>query len=184
MLHLDIWFNGENILRDNGTYLYNSSDTLRNYFFGSRSHNTLLYDGKDLMKKGERFIFYYWPEKVSGNVKIEQDSFIFEGKINIFPSPGSKVFITRKVIKKKDKAEWKITDTLTNSSKRSWTQNWNISDSFLLKFNMFVIDENDDVVEPVITNSYTSPEYGIKTDAKQLQFSTFTNILTTTITQK
>ena len=184
MLHLDIWYNGENLIRDNGTYLYNTSDVNRNLFFGSRSHNTIQYDGNDLMKKGKRFIFYNWPKKIYGNVKFVQDSFIFKAEIIIFPKAGSKLNISRKTIKKKDHAEWEITDTLKNTSNRSWTQIWNISDSFLINFNMFVVDENNVSVKPIIEESFTAIDYGFKISSKQLQFSTETNSLKTIITKK
>ena len=184
MLHLDVWHNGENILHDSGTYMYNTSDQERNFFFGSRSHNTILYQGKDIMKKGARFIFYNWPKKINGNVKFESDSFIFTAQIKIYPSAGIEDVITRQVIKRKGKAEWEITDTLKNSSQRYWTQLWNISDSFLSNFNIDVVDENKIPVESLFVESYTSTDYGIKTNSTQLQFSTPTRSLKTTITKK
>ena len=184
MLHVDIWYNGENILRDNGTYLYNTTPSLRNYFFGSRSHNTILYNGEDLMKKGKRFIFYFWPKKVAACVRSVDDTFIFSGEIVIYPKTKSRLSILRTIKKKKDRIEWEVKDTLKNSSKKTWTQIWNISDSFLREFKIVAKDENMIAVEPNIISSYTSPDYGILNEAKQVHFSTITNSLTTVITKK
>ena len=41
-LHLDIWVNGENILRDAGSYLYNTDERWTRYFAGTASHNTVM----------------------------------------------------------------------------------------------------------------------------------------------
>ena len=86
--------------------------------------------------------------------------------------------------KKKDRIEWEVKDTLKNSSKKTWTQIWNISDSFLREFKIVAKDENMIAVEPNIISSYTSPDYGILNEAKQVHFSTITNSLTTVITKK
>ena len=43
-LHLDIWYKGENILLDGGSYKYNTSDEDIKYFMGTASHNTVMLD--------------------------------------------------------------------------------------------------------------------------------------------
>ena len=43
-----------------------------------------MYNGKDLMKKGKRFIFYYWPKKIGARAWAEENAFKFTGEINIF----------------------------------------------------------------------------------------------------
>lgn len=184
MLHLDIWCEGENILRDGGTYLYNTKSEFRNFFFGSRSHNTILFDGNDLMKKGRRFIFYFWPKKLGAFVQDEQDNYIFSGAIRIFPKDSPPVDIIRKVIKKKNMPIWTITDTLINSAKKQWTQVWNISDNFLNKYHIIAMDNDKVNINQNITDSYTSSDYAEIRPAKQVIFSTTSNSLTTTITKK
>jgi hypothetical protein len=184
MLHVDIWYNGENILRDSGTYLYNTSDFFRKYFFGSSSHNTILYNGNDLMKKGKRFMFYFWPKKLSAQVRSEENTYIFTCKIHIFPNQKSSLSISRTLLKKKDKIEWEVKDVINNIEKKFWTQIWNISDSFLNEFNIVATDENQNVVEPNFITNYHSQDYGILIETKQLQFSTRTDSLKTIITKK
>ena len=41
-LHVDIWYDGVNILRDAGSYRYNVDQKLTNFFTGTISHNTLM----------------------------------------------------------------------------------------------------------------------------------------------
>ena len=59
-LHLDFWVKGENLLRDAGTYSYNSGDQFVNYFGGTESHNTVQFDGRDQMPRLSRFLFGDW----------------------------------------------------------------------------------------------------------------------------
>lgn len=62
ILHLDFWHKGANILRDGGTYSYNSTDEDLAYFGGVTSHNTVEFDGRDQMPRLGRFLFGAWPK--------------------------------------------------------------------------------------------------------------------------
>ncbi len=64
-LHLDLWLDGENVLRDAGSYSYNAGDEWLSYFPGTGSHNTVQFDGRDQMPRISRFLFGDWL-KVSG----------------------------------------------------------------------------------------------------------------------
>ncbi len=70
-LHVDLWINAENVLRDSGTYSYNAADGLMAYLFGTRSHNTVTFDNRDQMPRVSRFLFGRWP-KTRGPVTIEK----------------------------------------------------------------------------------------------------------------
>lgn len=61
LLHLDLWVGGENLLRDGGTYSYNSSNDDLDYFGGVASHSTAQFDGRDQMPRLGRFLFGGWP---------------------------------------------------------------------------------------------------------------------------
>jgi hypothetical protein len=61
-LHLDLWRNGENWLRDGGTYSYNASEEHLQYFPGTASHNTVQFDDRDQMPRLSRFLFGAWLE--------------------------------------------------------------------------------------------------------------------------
>ncbi|QIW09647.1 alginate lyase family protein [Francisella sp. LA112445] len=62
ILHLDLWVKGVNILRDSGTYSYNSSPEDMRYFGGVRGHNTVCFDHRDQMPRLGRFLFGAWPK--------------------------------------------------------------------------------------------------------------------------
>jgi hypothetical protein len=59
-LHVDFSVNGLNLLRDGGTYSYNTDAKWINYFSGTESHNTIQFDGNDQMPKISRFLFGDW----------------------------------------------------------------------------------------------------------------------------
>lgn len=59
-LHLDLWLRGRNLLRDAGTYSYNTKDRWLNYFPGTESHNTIQFDDRDQMPRLSRFLFGDW----------------------------------------------------------------------------------------------------------------------------
>ena len=61
-LHLDLWHNGKNILRDGGTYSYNTDPDWLDYFSGARSHNTVQFDDRNQMPSLGRFLFGNWLE--------------------------------------------------------------------------------------------------------------------------
>ncbi|MDA9112783.1 heparinase II/III family protein [Gammaproteobacteria bacterium] len=60
LLHLDFWIDGKNILRDAGSYSYNSTPDLSKYFSGTIAHNTVQFDDRDQMPKISRFLFGHW----------------------------------------------------------------------------------------------------------------------------
>ena len=59
-LHVDFWLKGQNILRDGGTYSYNTDKNTSDYFSGVKSHNTIEFDYHDQMPKLSRFLYGSW----------------------------------------------------------------------------------------------------------------------------
>lgn len=60
LLHLDLWKDGVNLLRDAGTYSYHTEPKYLNYFPGTISHNTIQFDDRDQMPRLSRFLFGNW----------------------------------------------------------------------------------------------------------------------------
>lgn len=60
MLHLDVWWRGQNLLVDAGSYLYNGPGPWHAHFVGTSSHNTVVVDGRDQMLLFRRFKALYW----------------------------------------------------------------------------------------------------------------------------
>lgn len=70
MMHLDCWFRGTNLLRDAGSYSYNTEPKWLDYFPGARAHNTVQFDNREPMPKLSRFLYARWPQydALDGNI--------------------------------------------------------------------------------------------------------------------
>ncbi len=174
-LHLDVWQNGVNVLRDAGSYKYNTDPKTVKYFFGTQSHNTVMLDNDDQMLKGTRFIWFNWSSALTASWTEHEDEYIFQGEINAFRNQG-KIIHTRKVSIKKKSLSMEVVDVLKGSNHKLMRQLWHINPSSNL--NIIAVDENENVVEAIASNGLYSPTYGVKEDALQYEFSTNSNKIT------
>ncbi|MBS4204804.1 alginate lyase family protein [Lederbergia citrea] len=79
MLHFDLWYKQKNILADAGTFSYNTDMDHILYFNGTSSHNTIMANNKDQMKKASRFIWLNWTK--SKMLRFNHKEFqVFEGE--------------------------------------------------------------------------------------------------------
>lgn len=72
-MHVDVWFKGENILRDAGSFRYYHADpAMKSYFYSVRAHNAAQFGDNEQMTKGPRFLWLEWPriETVVGEDKL------------------------------------------------------------------------------------------------------------------
>lgn len=111
-LHLDVWYKGQNVLMDGGSYMYNTDEATVRYFAGTEAHNTVMLDDYDQMLKGMRFVWFYPPTLLSASMYEENDAYVFEGKVNAFKQIGDGITLQRVVKKKKGAPEWIIIDTV------------------------------------------------------------------------
>lgn len=70
-LHVDFWVNGVNLLRDGGSYSYNTDKKNTQYFNGSESHNTIQFDDYEPMPRIGRFLLSEWLS--AQDVKFDYD---------------------------------------------------------------------------------------------------------------
>jgi hypothetical protein len=78
-LHVDFWVNGLNLLRDGGSYSYNTEENWLNYFSGTESHNTIKFDDNEQMPKVSRFLFGDWLKASRIQPLKESNGFISYG---------------------------------------------------------------------------------------------------------
>jgi hypothetical protein len=71
-LHVDFWLNGQNILRDGGTFSYNAGQKYIDYYGGVQSHNTIEFDGHEQMPRLSRFLLGDWLKTSVKNELIDQ----------------------------------------------------------------------------------------------------------------
>ncbi len=182
-LHLDLWYKGQNIMRDAGSYKYNTTEENINYFNGTQSHNTVSVNGENQMLKGSRFIWYNWSQAVFGKLHENEKEFIFEGEIEVFKEINNGLRHFRKVVKTKGKPQWVITDEITGSN-LVISQSWNPSPSFLDEFDISSVDKNGELIKKEVNDGEISDYYGVKYSSKRVIFNTNTSQVTTTIQLK
>ena len=166
-LHLDIWIKGENVMRDSGTYKYNTEKKYLDYFTGSSSHNTVVIQDQSQMLKGSRFIWFYWSQALYGRWKELEDGYEFEGSISAFRFLNPKIVHNRKVTINKKQLEWMIEDQVQNADGLLKKQIWHL-DEFPWEWNCIV--DNTSKVKGDQSPSYNSSFYGQKTKGKALAF--------------
>lgn len=71
-LHLDLWHNGTNLLRDAGTFSYNAESA--RWFASAAAHNTIEFDGRDQMPRLGRFLFGNWLKAEAVGLVSEDNS--------------------------------------------------------------------------------------------------------------
>lgn len=59
-LHLDLWWRGRNILMDSGSFSYNCSHDIENYFSGAAGHNIVQFDSRESMPRLSKFLWGEW----------------------------------------------------------------------------------------------------------------------------
>ncbi len=73
LLHVDLWCDGRNILRDAGSFRYNCPQPWKHYFYSTAAHNTVTIDGQDQMIKGPRFLWLRWPRATVQTCETSDD---------------------------------------------------------------------------------------------------------------
>lgn len=182
-LHLDVWYEGENILRDVGSYKYNTTPEELLYFNGTTGHNTIVLNDQHQMLKGPRFIWLYWSQARQAQLQEMEEYWLFEGEIQAFQQlePGLK---HRRIVKHyKNEHRWEIQDQIIAKGQYEMHQYWNIGPGFdALGFQAICEDEAGKQIEPQRVPGFYSSYYGIKEPSEALVFSANTDtILKTTI---
>ncbi len=179
-LHLDLWWKGENIMRDAGSFQYNTDPDLVRFFTGTSSHNTVMLNGLDQMEKGPRFIWLDWSEAVSAQVSETAEKFIFEGTIKAFKHLAADIHHRRKVIKYKDQPRWIVDDEIIHHNSFEMTQIWNPGPAFD-NFQIRATDQQGNDIEPIEKDGWFSNSYGHKEKARQIRFNTTNKTIRTEI---
>jgi asparagine synthase (glutamine-hydrolysing) len=120
-LHVDLWWRGENIACDAGSYLYGGDPPWRNSLTHAALHNTLTVDGLDQMTRSGRF----------GWASLAQARGEFLGKMKWQGShDGYRAHgVThRRTVERMDEDVWIVTDDLTGRGTHTVRLHWLIPD--------------------------------------------------------
>lgn len=180
-LHLDLWVNGNNILRDGGSYKYNVAGKINRYFFGTASHNTVMLGDFDQMKKGTRFIWYFWTQAIEAGWTEYEDFFEFKGAIQAFQHVSENIIHRRSVKKYKTSWNWEITDEIDHNSGLAIHQHWHPMPPPNKQMLITALDEKGNKLSMNKIKGWHSPKYGQKEESEVIVFSTTTKRIRTVI---
>lgn len=123
MLHVDLWWRGENVLVDGGTYLYSGPEAWHAHFLGTASHNTVTVDGRDQMLHYRRFKFLYWTRAALLTFRESGGRALAVGEHYGYARHPGGVVHRRSVLRVGDDL-WIIVDTLTGEGTHRARLHW------------------------------------------------------------
>ncbi len=178
-LHLDVWYEGKNVLRDAGSYKYNTDKQLVKYFFGTESHNTVMLDELDQMQKGARFIWHDWSEATKSNWEMRGDEITFHGEVKVNKIIGEMLH-SRTVIINPPSKSILVIDELLGKPIGTMRQLWHLAPPSGSKIHLQPRAAKE-VVSRIETPKYYSPTYGVIESSLQVEFNTTDQVITTLI---
>ena len=173
--HFDFWYKGLNILRDAGSYSYNTSQENNNYFSGCKGHNSIQFENEEPMEKISNFLWANWLQ--SENIIVSNK------KNNVFISASYKFkYGLHKRSIKLDFVNniWLIEDFVENKVKfvtlrwRLYPVNWSIKGKELKSdlINMKIMS-NDDNAKINLTSGWESLYYNDKENIPVCELKSF-----------
>ena len=130
MLHVDIWWRGENIAIDPGTYSYNAPSPWDNRLAQTACHNTVTVDGEDQMERASRFLWLPWltGSDLGRNVRGRADIDCWNGEHDGYRRLADPITHRRSVIRL-GSDHWFIADSLEGRSMHSFRLHWLLMDA-------------------------------------------------------
>jgi asparagine synthase (glutamine-hydrolysing) len=130
MLHLDLWWKGQNIALDAGTYSYNAPEPWNNSLARSAYHNTVTVDDLDQMNRVGKFLWIPWLESL-----VRQDCrsagghlAYLEGEHNGYQRLKTPVTHRRAILRLGDKG-WIVLDALDSVGEHRYRLHWLFEDA-------------------------------------------------------
>ncbi len=179
-LHVDIWINDENVLRDQGSYKYNTSKELIDYFKGTEAHNTLSIEGESQMRRGSRFIWYDWVKNAKAKFKDSKELDLV-AEIEAFKQVKPHITHKRHVKKYSNQFIWEINDQITGANGFSKQVFWHINPYWLDKVEIKAYDEHDVELSCHLDKVWYSGYYGVKESSTRYTFITNSDNIRTII---
>ena len=125
-LHVDLWWQGINLARDAGTYLYNGPPPWNNGLAGTAVHNTVTVDHRDQMGRAGRFLWVDWAQATGQLFSSSGDCpDRFEGEHNGYKSLGVK---HRRTVQWLPGSGWVILDDILGTGEQDVRLHWLVPD--------------------------------------------------------
>lgn len=129
-LHLDLWWKGQNIACDAGTYSYNAPAPWNYELARTHYHNTITVDGLDQMQKKGKFLWLPWLRGWQRTyLREDEHQFAYwEGEhdgYHRFPTPISH----RRGIVQLPEEQWLVVDCLSSDAPHNYRLHWLLVDT-------------------------------------------------------
>ncbi|HYR56390.1 MAG TPA: asparagine synthase (glutamine-hydrolyzing) [Myxococcaceae bacterium] len=122
MLSTDVWWRGQNVLVDSGSYSYNGPQKWHRHFARTESHNTVQVDGEDQMLHYRRFKTLYWTRATLNRFENEARWAVCGGEHQGFERT-ARCIHQRSVLFAKDDV-WVIADRIVGEGTHSVRLHW------------------------------------------------------------
>ena len=171
-MHFDLWHQGVNLLRDGGSFAYNSPSSSSDLavFVGIASHNTVQFDGKEPMTRLGRFLWGDWLQ-LEASPQLELSSIAAT-----YRSPQARH--KRRVQVDDSGLCWTITDICSGFQSRALLRwrlcpgEWRLNDSSLIGAMAKIrIHCNQPIAHMDLIMGWESRLYGAKTPLPVLEVS-------------
>lgn len=125
-LHVDLWADGVNLLRDSGSYGYfiPREPQLEYYFKSIWAHNTIIVDGASPLRLVSWFTWWPLPEAESLKFSAEGSRVEWQGEHLAYNRPPWRVTHRRRIVVESD--SWEITDEILGKGSHSIELRWHL----------------------------------------------------------
>ncbi len=130
LLHVDIWWQGENVAIDPGTYSYNAPFPWNNSLAQTSHHNTVTVDGLNQMQRAGRFLWLPWSKgkSFSRNVPHQGDVACWNGEHDGYRRLSDPVTHRRGLVRL-GAEHWLVIDSLQGLKPHSFRLHWLLLDA-------------------------------------------------------
>src|SRR5579884_3075668 len=125
-LHLDLWWRGQNVACDAGSYLYNGEHPWRNALAGTSVHNTVTIGGRDQMTRAGRFLWLDWAQANPQCYALSSGEQVVEAEHDGYARLGATH--RRSVLCLTDEDIWIVVDDVTGSYSGEVRLHWLFAD--------------------------------------------------------
>jgi asparagine synthase (glutamine-hydrolysing) len=173
MLHLDVWWKGNNVLVDGGSYLYNGPQQWHDHFYRTAIHNTIKVDNRDQMVHLRRFKTVHQTKAKLLRFEEHQDWSLCAGEHYAFQRYIPDCVHKRSILFVKDDL-WVVVDKVTGSGTHNVMVHW-LAGQFAYRtedrasvcletpqgiFSVSAFKEDGTVLEPDVAAGQSSPPRG------------------------
>jgi len=126
-LHVDLWWRGQNVLCDPGTYSYNCEPPFGHAFASTSYHNTVTVDSIDQMHRATRFLWTDWAKaRVNRRHSTSNGIELLEAEHDGYKSLG---VLHRRAMLLASECIWIVLDDITGAGKHHVRLHWMLSDA-------------------------------------------------------